>query len=73
MAKHHIVLTEEEFKQLVQMQMTPLDQLPIGDDEKAILMEQVEGKRREDKPDMIPIVICGMDDDAVVCVEVPRR
>jgi hypothetical protein len=72
MAKHHLVLTEDEFAELVQLELTPLDKLRIKDEEKRILLEQARMKQPGDTPERLPVVICGFVDDAVVCVVVPH-
>jgi hypothetical protein len=70
MAKHHLVLTEQEFDELAKMKPTPLQALPISDREKKILLDEARAKRGGATTDM-RIVICRMVDDAVVCVVTP--
>ncbi len=72
MAKHNIVFTQEEFDQLRTSEGKPLSELPISDHEKAILEAEAKTKFGTVHPNMMPLVICQMVGDAVVCVVVPR-
>jgi hypothetical protein len=81
MKKHHVVLTEEEFHELQAMKMVPLQELPIDQAEKSLIMEEVmkrfgggtQQQQQQQQPQQqqqthrIPVVVCGMVDDAVVC------
>jgi hypothetical protein len=75
MPTHHLVLTSDEFDELKRLKMVPLDELPISDEEKVILKglatKKLQPGPHPDK-DQIPRVVCGMVDDAVVCMAVPR-
>jgi hypothetical protein len=76
MAKHHIVLSEDDFTKLKNMTMMPLNELPIPDSEKSLLLEQARqssgGASGGAQPERIPILVCGFVDDAVVCVHLPH-
>jgi hypothetical protein len=77
MKTHHVILTAEEFEELKSMKMVPIDDLPIDQDEKDALKEQVAkkfggGGVTQPMEDPIPRVVCGMVDDSVVCARVPR-
>ncbi len=73
MKKHHVVLTEEEFDELKSVEMVSLNELPISEDEKSLLMQDAIKKSGGAAANQPIRVKCAVVDDAVVCKVIKNK